>query len=82
MMSKITSCQKEVKKDSEYSLGDLADEVLGGSDSDSDTESKLAYLSGKRCENAYKNTCACFLCCQCMIVDLDRLRWALRKKDN
>ena len=81
-MSKITSRQKEVKKDSEQSLGDLADEILGGSDSDSDTELKLAYLSGNCCENASKNACACFLCRQCMTVDLDRLRWALRKKDN
>ena len=57
-VSKITSCQKEVNKDSEQSLGDLVDEIMGGSISDSKTESKLAYFSCNCCENASKNACA------------------------
>ena len=64
------------------SLGDMADELFGASDSDSETEDKLAYFSGNCCKKASEQACECFLCRQCITVDRDRLRWQLRKKDK
>ena len=64
------------------SLGDMADELFGASDSDSETEEKLAYFSGNCCKKSSKQACACFLCRQCITVDRYRLWWQLRKKDD
>ena len=88
-MSKNTASKKRSNKNGEdnggpnlkrQSLGDMADELFG--DSDSETEEKLAYFSGNCCKKASKQACKCFLCRQCMTVDIDRLRWQLRKKDT
>ena len=64
------------------SPGDEADELFGASDTDSETEEKLAYFSGNCCKKASEQACECFLCRQCITVDRDRLRWQLRKKDK
>ena len=68
------------KKKYEQSSAEDADELLGGSDSDSSaSKDKLAYLQGNPCE---KVRCACFLCRQCLLVDKDRLRYGMRTKDD
>ena len=73
-----TEKNKSSKKN-EQSLEEMADEFLGGSDSDdSASKAKLSDLQGNTCE---KERCECFLCRQCILVDKDRLRWALRKRD-
>ena len=88
-MSKNAASKKRANKNGEgnggpnlkrQSLGDMADELFG--DSDSETEEKLAYFSGNCCKKASEQACKCFLCRQCMTVDRDRLRWQLRKKDD
>ena len=68
----------EGKGQAAQSLGDMADELFGGSDSD-DEHPQVEMLKGSTCE---KEKCACFLCRQNTVVDTDRLRYVLRKKDE
>ena len=65
-------------KGNAQSLGDMADELFGGSDSDDD-HPQVDILKGSTCE---KEKCACFLCRQNTVVNTDRLRYSLRKKDE
>ena len=60
------------------SLGDMADEFFGGSDSDDD-HPQVDMLKGSTCE---KEKCTCFLCRQNTVVNTDRLRYILQKKDK
>ena len=89
-MSKNAASKKRANKNGEDTgrpmskrqlLGDMADELFGASDSDSETEEKLAYFAGNCCKKSLDQACKCFLCRQCITVDRDRLRWQLRKKD-
>ena len=69
------------KKKYEQSSAEDADELLGGSDSDSSaSKDKLDYLQSNPCDKVVR--CACFLCRQSLLVDKDRLRYVMRKKDN
>ena len=90
-MSKHAASKKRPNKNGEgngmpnfkrQSLGDMAGELFGASDSDSETEDKLAYFSDNCCKKASEQACECFLCRQCITVDRERLRWQLRKKDK
>ena len=73
-------CAKKKKKKYEQSLAEDADELLGGSDSDgSASKDKLAYLEGNPCKRV---RCVCFLCHKCLLVDKERLRYVMRKKDD
>ena len=65
-------------KGNAQSLGDMADELFGGSDSDDD-HPQVDMLKGSTCE---KEKCACFLYRQNTVVNTDRLRYILRKKDE
>ena len=68
----------EAKGQAAQSLGDMADELFGGSDSD-DEHPQVDMLKGSTCE---KEKCACFLCRQNTVVNTDRIRYVLRKKDE
>ena len=72
---------KSKKQKFEQTFAEDCKELVGASDSESsESKDKLEYLKGNPCEKV-KN-CKCFLCSECHVVDRDRLRWVMRKKDN